>query len=32
MSTQLNLPVKDMEPERLDSLQMVLDYFKKKDL
>jgi hypothetical protein len=32
MATQLNLPVKNMEPERLDSLQMVLNYFRNKSL
>lgn len=32
MATQLNIPVKNMEPERLDSLQMVLNYFKNKSL
>lgn len=32
MATQLNIPVKNMEPERLDSLQMVLNYFKNKGL
>jgi hypothetical protein len=32
MATQINLPFKNMEPERLDSLQMVLSYFKQKDL
>ena len=32
MATELNLPVKNMEPERLDSLQMVLNYFKSKSL
>jgi len=32
MATQLNLLVKNMEPERLDSLQMVLNYFKNKGL
>ena len=32
MATQLSLPVKNMEPERLDSLQMMLNYFKNKDL
>ncbi|WP_461451191.1 hypothetical protein [Mucilaginibacter sp.] len=32
MATQLNLPVKNMEPERLDSLQTMLNYFKNKEL
>jgi hypothetical protein len=32
MATQLNIPVKNMEPERLDSLLMVLNYFKNKSL
>jgi hypothetical protein len=32
MATQLNIPVKNMEPEQLDSLQMVLNYFKNKGL
>jgi hypothetical protein len=32
MATELNIPVKNMQPERLDSLQMVLDYFKAKSL
>jgi hypothetical protein len=32
MATQLTLPVKNMEPERLDSLQKVLTYFKNKSL
>lgn len=32
MATQLNLPFKNMEPERLDSLQMALKYFKEKSL
>ena len=32
MATQLNIPVKNMEPERLDSLQTVLNYFKNKSL
>jgi hypothetical protein len=31
MATQMNIPVKNMQPERLDSLQMALRYFKKKD-
>ena len=30
MATQLNLPMKNMEPDRLDSLQVVLNYFKNK--
>lgn len=30
MATQLDISVKNMEPERLDSLQMVLNYFKNK--
>ena len=30
MATQLDLPVKNIEPDRLDSLQMALNYFKKK--
>jgi hypothetical protein len=32
MATQLNLPVKYMGQERLDSLRMVLNYFKNKGL
>jgi len=32
MAAQLNIPVKNMEPERLDSLQTVLNYFKNKSL
>jgi len=32
MATQLNLPVKNMEPERLDSLIVALNYFKEKSL
>ena len=32
MATQLNLPFKNMEPERLDSLQTALNYFKQKAL
>jgi hypothetical protein len=32
MATQLDLPVKNMGPERLDSLQMALNYFKTKNL
>jgi len=32
MSTQMDIPIKNMEPERLDSLQMVLDYFRDKSL
>jgi len=32
MATQLNIPVRGMEPDRLDSLQMALNYFKKKGL
>jgi len=32
MSTVLNIPVKNMEPERLDSLREALDYFKAKVL
>lgn len=31
MATQLSLPVKNIEPDRLDSLQTALDYFKKKE-
>lgn len=30
MATQLDLPVKNIEPDRLDSLQTALNYFKKK--
>ena len=32
LATMLNLPVKNMQPERLDSLRVVLDYFKAKSL
>jgi hypothetical protein len=32
MTTVLNIPVKNMEPERLDSLRDALNYFKAKDL
>ena len=32
MTTVLNIPVKNMEPERLDSLKEALDYFKTKGL
>jgi hypothetical protein len=32
MATQLNLPFKNIEPERLDSLQTALNYFKQKAL
>jgi len=32
LATILSLRVKNMQPERLDSLQMVLDYFKAKSL
>jgi hypothetical protein len=32
MSTVLNIPVKNMEPERLDSLREALNYFKTKGL
>lgn len=32
MATQLNIPVKNMQPQRLDSLQMVINYFKSKAL
>ncbi len=32
MSTFLNIPVKDMEPERLDSLKQAFSYFKSKGL
>jgi hypothetical protein len=32
MATQLDIPVKNIQPERLDSLQMVLNYFKNKSL
>ena len=32
MATQLSIPVKNMEPERLDSLQVVLNYFRNKGL
>jgi len=31
MATQLDLPVKNIEPGQLDSLQMALNYFKKKE-
>ena len=30
MATELDLPMKNIEPNRLDSLQMALNYFKKK--
>ena len=30
MATELDLPMKNIEPNRLDSLQMELNYFKKK--
>jgi len=30
MATQLDLPVKNIEPDQLDTLQMALNYFKKK--
>ncbi len=32
MATVLNIPVKNMEPERLDSLRTALNYFKTKGL
>jgi hypothetical protein len=32
MATVLSIPVKNMEPERLDSLQQALQYFKSKNL
>ena len=32
MTTVLNIPVKNMEPERLDSLREALNYFKEKGL
>jgi len=32
MATQLNIPVKNMQLQRLDSLQMVINYFKSKAL
>jgi len=32
MATQLNLPLKNIEPEQLDSLVMALNYFKAKSL
>ena len=32
MTTVLNIPLKNMEPERLDSLQIALNYFKGKGL
>jgi len=32
MATQLNIPVKNMQPERLDSLQEMLKYFSGKSL
>jgi len=32
MTTVLNIPVKNMEPERLDSLREALNYFKTKEL
>jgi hypothetical protein len=32
MATELDIPVKNMQPERLDSLQMVINYFKTKEL
>jgi hypothetical protein len=32
MATQMDVPVKNMEPERLDSLQMALKYFSNKSL
>jgi hypothetical protein len=32
MGTELDIPVKNLEPDRLDSLQMTIDHFKKKDL
>jgi len=31
MTTVLDIPVKNMEPERLDSLKEALNYFKKED-
>lgn len=30
MATELDLPVKNIEPDKLDSLQMAFNYFKKK--
>jgi len=32
MATQLNLPVKNIEPDQLDSLMTALNYFKAKEL
>ncbi len=32
MATELDIPVKNMQPERIDSLQMVIKYFKDKGL
>jgi hypothetical protein len=32
MTTVLNIPVRNMEPERLDSLRAALNYFKEKQL
>lgn len=32
MATHLDIPVKNMQPERLDSLQTVINYFKNKEL
>lgn len=32
MATRLDIPVKNMQPERLDSLQMVINHFKNKEL
>lgn len=31
MATELDIPVKNLDPDRLDSLQMALNYFKKKE-
>ncbi|MDB5285272.1 MAG: hypothetical protein JWR05_221, partial [Mucilaginibacter sp.] len=32
LATMLDIPVKNMGPERLDSLQTILEYFKGKSL
>ena len=32
MATEMDIPVKNMEPERLDSLQIALKYFRNKNL
>lgn len=32
MATELDIPVKNMRPERLDSLQTAINYFKNKEL